>query len=52
MELVKWANEKGFTFKLTREEIKELHRLLQDCLTSYFVTQDSEHFQIELDEGK
>lgn len=50
MEVIDWANGEGFTLKLTREEIEELHRLLQGCLTSYFATQDSKHFQIELDE--
>ena len=30
MELIKWANNKGFTLKLTDDEAKELSRKLEN----------------------
>ncbi len=52
MEINQWSNKKGYTLNLTREEIDELYQLLKGCSTSFFISQESEHFVIELDDYK
>lgn len=47
MELIKWANGKGQTLKLTQRELEALYQLLRSGHQSYFVTQS-----IELNDGE
>ena len=47
MELLKWANGRGQTLKLTQGEIEELLTLLEGFVQGYAVTQESTHFIVE-----
>jgi len=52
MEAIRWANNQGWTLRLTRDELEELTDLLKGLEHSYFVKFGSEHFEIELEEDK
>ncbi len=52
MDIIQWINKEGYTLNLTKDEIEELYQLLKGCQTGHFITQESKHFIIELDDYK
>ncbi len=49
-DIIKWANQEGYTLKLTTEEVEELLRLLKQSENSYWQSLESNHFIIENDD--
>ena len=47
MEVIQWADKKGYTIRLAEEERLSLYTLLKICNREKVLPQENRHFRIE-----